>query len=56
LKTKDVKIVKRGLDALSLLVAFDGRGKRLYAGAARDNAVVSYGVKKDGGIGDDEAV
>jgi hypothetical protein len=55
LKTRDVKIVKRGIDALSLLVAFDGRGKRLYAGTARDNAVVSYGVKKDGGLGDDEA-
>jgi hypothetical protein len=56
LKTKEVKIVKRGIDALSLLVAFDERGKRLYAGASRDNAVVSYGFKKDGTLADDETV
>lgn len=56
LKTKEVKIIKRGIDALSLLVAFDERGKRLYAGASRDNAVVSYGFNKDGTLADDETV
>ncbi|MGL5001641.1 MAG: hypothetical protein ACRDAM_01745 [Casimicrobium sp.] len=56
LATKEVKVLKRGIDALSLLVAFDGRGKRLYVGTARDNLVISYGVKKDGSLADDEAV
>lgn len=56
LATKELKVLKRGIDALSLLVAFDSRGKRLYVGTARDNAVVSYGFKKDGTLADDEAV
>lgn len=56
LATKEVKVLKRGIDALSLLVAFDSRGKRLYVGTARDNTVVSYGFKKDGTLADDEAV
>jgi hypothetical protein len=56
LKTKEVTVVRRGIDALSLLVAFDGRGKRLYAGAARDNAVVSFAINKDGSLGKDETV
>jgi hypothetical protein len=56
LTTKAVTIVKKNIDALSLLVAFDGRGKRLYVGTARDNAVVSYALKKDGTLADDESI
>jgi hypothetical protein len=56
LATKAVTIVKNNIDALSLLVAFDGRGKRLYVGTARDNAVVSYGIGKDGKLADDESI
>ncbi len=56
LKTKGVQIVKRGIDALSLLVAFDDRGKRLYVGTARDNTVVSFAINKDGSLEGEEAV
>jgi hypothetical protein len=56
LTTKEINELKRGIDALSILVAFDGRGKRLYVGTARDNVVVSYGFKKDGTLADDEAI
>lgn len=56
LATKNVTILKRDVDALSLLVAVDRRGKRLYVGTARDNAMVSYGFKPDGTLADDEAI
>jgi hypothetical protein len=56
LATKAVTIVKKNIDALSLLVAFDGRGKRLYVGTARDNAVVSYSFNKDGSLAGDESI
>jgi hypothetical protein len=56
LATKELRVMKRGLDALSLLVASDTRGKRLYVGTARDNAVVSFGFKSDGALADDETV
>jgi hypothetical protein len=55
-QTRAVTIVRRGIDALSLLVVFDHRGKRLFAGAARDNVIVSYGINADGSLADDETV
>jgi hypothetical protein len=56
LQTRAVTVVRRGVDALSLLVAFDHRGKRLFAGTARDNVVVSYGINADGTLADDETI
>ncbi len=56
LQTRAVTVVRRGIDALSLLVVFDQRGKRLYAGAARDNVIVSYGINADGSLAEDETV
>ncbi len=56
LATRGVTIVKRGIDALSLLVAFDRGQKRLFVGSARDNAIVSYAITKTGALSADEAV
>jgi hypothetical protein len=50
---KGVKIVKSGIDALSLTVFATADGPRLLVGLARDNAVVSYAIKKDGTLADE---
>lgn len=56
LTTQAVTIVRRGLDALSLLIAFDQGEKRLFVGSARDNAIISYAIGKDGSLGASETV
>ncbi len=56
LKTKAVKVVKQGFDALALTVVRTPQGKRLFVGSARDNAVVSYGLDERGELVGEERV
>ncbi|MCS6997489.1 MAG: hypothetical protein NZ533_11205 [Casimicrobiaceae bacterium] len=56
LGTRTVRVARTGLDALSLAVAREGPGRRLYVGTARDNTIISYAIKPDGTLADDERV
>ncbi len=51
--TRDVKVVKRGVDALSLVVATGPSGKRLFVGTARENSIVSFGIDAQGNLSED---
>jgi hypothetical protein len=52
LATREVKIVKRGIDALSLAVGAGQGARRLYVGTARDNTVVSFAIDAQGNLSD----
>jgi hypothetical protein len=57
LKTKAVTVVRRGIDVLSLTVGRESDGRRrLYAGAVRDNVIVSYPIESSGALGGSETV
>jgi hypothetical protein len=50
LATREVKIVKRGVDALSLAVGAGQGARRLYVGTARDNTIVSFAIDTQGNL------
>ena len=56
LATRAVTVVRRDIDALALTIGQSAQGKRLFAGSARDNTVLSYGINSDGTLASDETV
>jgi hypothetical protein len=50
LADRSVRIVKRGVDVLSLTIGQSAAGRRLFLGTARDNSVISYGINAQGDL------
>jgi hypothetical protein len=56
LADRSVRIVKRGVDALSLTIGQSAGSRRLFLGTARDNSVISYGINAQGDLVGDAAL
>jgi hypothetical protein len=50
LADRSVRIVKRGVDVLSLTIGQSAAGRRLFLGTARDNSVISYSINSQGDL------